>query len=76
MSEQPSPYEITLHGIGFESEGERQAAAEGHPLWAHFVDYAFRKGYSDYPNMGTGVDRELFEAYVGGGMAMLEISVK
>lgn len=76
MSDKPSPYPITLHGVEFESESERQTAAESHPLWAHYVDFVFRKGYSEYPTMDSGTDRELFEAFVAGGTAMLEISVR
>lgn len=55
-----------LHGFSFASRDERQAAAEGHPLWDGFLEYWSRR-YHGTPSMDETWDRELYEFFVEGG---------
>jgi len=59
--------DYTLHGFSFASSEARQAAAEGHHLWAAFIAFTLKQGYDGEPTMDDSRDRELFEAFVEGG---------
>jgi len=56
------------------SSEARQAAADGHHLWAAFIAFTIKQGYDGEPTMDDSRDRELFEAFVGGWQEAQQIA--